>query len=92
MKWGDLVRVDFNPIVGSEAGKVRPALVVSNNAANRAVTSLRRGVLTVLPITSNVTRVFPFQVLLPARHAAVTGLKRDSKIQAEQIRAVDLAR
>lgn len=41
--------------------------------------------MTVVPVTSNTTRVFPFQTLLPA---AVTGLRADSKAQAEQVRSV----
>jgi len=41
------------------------------------------------PITSNVDRVYPFQVLLPAD---VTGLERDSKAQAEQVRPVAIER
>ena len=41
--------------------------------------------ITVVPITSNVERVYPFQVLLPAAEA---GLDRDSKAQAEQIRSI----
>jgi mRNA interferase MazF len=40
-------------------------------------------------VTSNITRVYPFQVLLPARQ---TGLPRDSKAQAEQIRSVAVER
>ena len=40
-------------------------------------------------MTSNTERVYPFQVLLPA---AVTGLRNDSKAQAEQIRSVALER
>ena len=36
-------------------------------------------------MTSNIERVYPFQVLLPA---AETGLGRDSKAQAEQIRSI----
>lgn len=45
--------------------------------------------LTVVPVTSNVTRVFPFQTLLPAE---LTGLRVDSKAQAEQVRAVSVER
>jgi mRNA interferase MazF len=48
-----------------------------------------RGVITVIPVTSNTERVYPFQVLLPA---AETGLERDSKAQAEQIRSVAVER
>ena len=42
-----------------------------------------------VPITSNVARVFPFQVLLPAHE---TGLHQDSKAQAEQVRSVSVER
>ena len=42
-----------------------------------------------VPLTSNVARVHPFQVLLPATR---TGLGHDSKAQAEQIRAVSVER
>jgi mRNA interferase MazF len=45
--------------------------------------------LTVIPVTSNISRVFPFQVLLPA---ATVGLRSDSKAQAEQIRSIDVRR
>jgi mRNA interferase MazF len=91
VRWGDVVQVDLNPVVGSEAKKVRPAVVVSNDGANRAVERFGRGVLTVAPITSNVTKVYPFQVLL-ALDLTETGLSAESKVQAEQIRAVDVAR
>ncbi len=50
---------------------------------------LGRGTVTVVPVTSNVTRVFAFQILLPAE---VTGLRVDSKAQAEQVRSVALER
>lgn len=81
--------VDLNPVVGTEANKVRPAVVVSNDGANRAAERFGRGVITVAPVTSNITRVYPFQVRLPSDG---TGLAAESKIQAEQIRAVDVAR
>jgi mRNA interferase MazF len=91
MRWGDIVLVDFNPVIGSEANKVRPAVVVSNDGANTAVERLGRGVITVAPITSNITKVYPFQVRLPSDLIG-TGLTAESKIQAEQLRAVDVAR
>ena len=77
--------VDLDPVLGSEADKVRPAVIVSNNGANAAVQRSGSGVLTVVPVTSNITRIYPFQVLLPA---AQCGLRRDSKAQAEQVRSV----
>ncbi len=45
--------------------------------------------MTVVPVTSNVARVYPFQVELPAR---ATGLRSDSRAQAEQVRSVAVQR
>jgi mRNA interferase MazF len=89
MRRGDIVAVSLDPARGSEATKTRPAVVVSNDAANATATRLGRGVITVVPITSNVARVYPFQVLLPADQ---TGLSQDSKAQAEQVRSVPVER
>ena len=89
MRRGEIVTVSLDPARGSEASKTRPAVVVSNDAANATATRLGRGVVTVVPVTSNTARVFPFQVLLLARQ---TGLPRDSKAQAEQIRSVAVER
>lgn len=86
---GEIWRVDFEPARGSEANKTRPAVVVSNDRANSMATQLGRGVVTVVPVTSNIARIYPFQVLLPA---AVTGLEADSKAQGEQIRSVAVER
>jgi mRNA interferase MazF len=89
MRRGEVYLVDFEPIRGSEANKTRPAVIVSNDAANRAAERSGRGVVTVVPITSNTDQIFPFQVLLDA---AECGLNKDSKAQAEQIRAVAATR
>jgi mRNA interferase MazF len=89
MRRGDIVVVSLDPARGSEAGKTRPAIVVSNDAANATAARLARGVVTVVPVTSNVARVYPFQVLLRADQ---TGLRQDSKAQAEQIRSVAVDR
>jgi mRNA interferase MazF len=89
MRRGDIHLVDFEPSRGSEADKLRPAVIVSNDASNEIVTRLGRGLVTVVPVTTNVRRTYPFQVLLPASR---TGLERDSKAQAEQIRAVSVER
>lgn len=82
---GDVRLVDLDPTRGAEASKRRPAIIVSNDAANGTAARLGRGVVTVVPVTSNVERVYPFQVLLPA---GAGGLPRDSKAQAEQVRSV----
>jgi mRNA interferase MazF len=82
---GEIWQVDLDPAWGSEANKQRPAVVVSNDRANMTATRLGRGVVTVVPVTSNVAKIYPFQVFLSA---ATTGLAVDSKAQAEQIRSV----
>ncbi len=86
---GDIVWADFEPALGNEANKVRAAVVVSNDGANRRAERLGRGIVTVVPLTSRVSPVHPFQVLLPAGR---TGLRTPSKAQAEQIRAVAVER
>ncbi|MEU6606704.1 type II toxin-antitoxin system PemK/MazF family toxin [Streptomyces shenzhenensis] len=89
MKRGDIYLVDYEPARGSEANKARPAVIVSNDGANAAVERTGRGVVTLVPLTTNTARVYPFQVLLPAD---VCGLPKDSKVQCEQVRALALER
>jgi mRNA interferase MazF len=89
MRRGDIVAVDLDPVRGSEANKRRPAVIVSNDMANATARRLGRGVITVVPITSTIERLFPFQVLLSG---ADTGLPRDSKAQAEQVRSIAIER
>ena len=86
---GEIREVDLEPVRGSEANKGRPAIIVSNDAANATATRLGRGVVAVVPVTSNIDRVYPFQALLPA---LATGLPHDSKAQAEQVRSIDVGR
>jgi mRNA interferase MazF len=86
---GEIHVVHLDPVKGSEANKQRPAVIVSNDGANVAAERTGQGVITVVPLTSNVSRVYPFQVLLLAH---LTGLEHDSKAQAEQIRSVSVER
>ena len=86
---GEIRLVDLDPVRGSEASKRRPAVIVSNDRANAVAARLGRGVVTVVPVTSSTERVYPFQTLLPAD---LTGLRRDSKAQAEQVRSVSVDR
>lgn len=86
---GEIRLVDLEPTRGSEANKRRPAIVVSNDRANATASRLGRGVVTVVPVTSNTAQIFPFQTSLPATE---TGLKVDSKAQAEQVRSVAVER
>lgn len=89
MRRGEIWLVDFEPARGSEANKRRPAVIVSNDGANIRAERLGRGVVTVIPVSSKVDRVYTFQVILPA---VATGLRRDSKAQGEQIRSVTIER
>jgi mRNA interferase MazF len=89
MRRGEIRLVDLEPARGAEANKRRPAVIVSNDGANSTADRLGRGVVTVVPVTSNLARVYPFQVLLPA---SSTGLAIDSKAQAEQVRSVAVER
>ncbi|WEK61931.1 MAG: type II toxin-antitoxin system PemK/MazF family toxin [Candidatus Microbacterium colombiense] len=89
LRRGQVVLASFDPAVGSEARKTRPAVIVSNNTANAAASRSARATVTVVPLTSNTTNVLPFRVALPA---AETGLDRDSKAQAEQVRTIAIAR
>jgi mRNA interferase MazF len=89
MRRGEVYLVNLEPSQGTEANKTRPAIVVSNNAANIAATRNGVGVVVVVPVTSNVSRIYPFQVLLSGNEG---GLDRESKAQTEQLRAVDISR
>ena len=84
---GEIRLVDLDPARTREANKRRPAVLVSNDGANTTAAKLGRGVVTVIPISTNVDRVYPFQVLLPAHES---GLELDSKAQAEQVRSVSV--
>lgn len=90
MRRGDVILADLSPVIGSEASKRRPVVVVSNDAANRGAVARGRGVVTVVPVTSNVARVYPFQVQLPVDTGS--GLAVESKAQAEQVRSIDVSR
>jgi mRNA interferase MazF len=86
---GEIRLTDLDPARPSEANKRRPAVIVSNDRANATAARLGRGVVTIVPLTTTVARVFPFQVLLPADE---TDLRLDSKAQAEQLRSVSVER
>ena len=81
--------VNLEPARSGEATKRRPAVIVSNDGANVAAERTGQGIITVVPVTSNISRIYPFQVLLPAH---VTGLEHDSKAQAEQVRSISVER
>jgi mRNA interferase MazF len=89
MRRGEIRVVDLDPVVGAESNKRRPAIIVSNDGANTTAARLGRGVLTIVPVTSNTRRIHPFQVLL---EPGDSGLNEPCKAQAEQVRSVDVHR
>ncbi|HEX9734240.1 MAG TPA: type II toxin-antitoxin system PemK/MazF family toxin [Thermoanaerobaculia bacterium] len=84
MRRGEIYLVALDPVVGSETGKTRPALVLQNELANRSSPTV-----TVVPISSRVDRVYPFQVRIRAGEG---GLAQESKALCEQIRTVSRQR
>lgn len=84
MKWGQVLLVNLDPTIGAEAKKTRPAVVVSNDINNA-----HSPIISISPITSNVTPVYSFEVEISAGTA---GLKARSKIMVNQTRAVDKIR
>lgn len=89
MRRGEVWLADLEPSRGTESNKQRPVVLVSNDHANRTAEALNRGVLTAVPVTSNTSRIFPFQTLIEAGHS---GLVVQSKAQAEQIRSLSIGR
>ena len=84
MKRGDIYFANLDPTIGKEIKKKRPALIISNNASNNV-----SEIVTIIPLTSNTKKVFPFEVLLETKY---TGLKKTSKAQCHQIRAISKLR
>jgi mRNA interferase MazF len=80
IKRGDVWWVAFDPSLDGEIQKTRPAVVVSNNAAN---TVLNRVV--VVPLTSRTNRVYPGEALLEAGG-------RQAKAMVDQIMTASKAR
>ena len=76
MRRGDIWLFDLDPVREGEANKARPASVVSNDGANQAANRRGSGAVTVVPLSTNTSTVYPIQVLL---EPVDTGLQTASK-------------
>jgi len=81
---GEVYSVILDPIEGSEIEKTISAVVISNNINNEFADTL-----TIIPITSSIGKVYPFEVLLKK---GIANISNDSKVKANQIRTVDKKR
>ena len=77
---GDIYWVALDPALGSEIRKTRPAVVISNDSCNAYGARV-----VVLPITSNVTSLFPGEARIHVRG-------RPARALGDQIRSIDKAR
>ena len=80
MKRGEVWWVSFDPSLGGEISKTRPAVIISNDASNNALNRLQ-----VIPFTSNTAKIYPCE-------AMVTIKGKTSKACADQIATVSKKR
>ncbi len=80
MKRGEVWWVDFEPAMGSEVRKTRPAVIVSNDASNRAMSRVQ-----VVPVTSNTSKLYVFESRIQVKGA-------QGKAMADQIMTADKQR
>ncbi|MBI4744810.1 MAG: type II toxin-antitoxin system PemK/MazF family toxin [Actinobacteria bacterium] len=83
-KRGEVYLVCLDPTIGSETSKTRSALIISNDINNQI-----SDIVTVIPITSNTEKVYPFEVFFSSNKS---GLYKNSKAKCNQIRTVDKKR
>ncbi len=77
MNRGEVYWVNFEPAVGSEISKTRPAIIVSNNLSNQYISRFQ-----VIPLTSNIEKIYPCEVIVFIKD-------RFAKAMADQITTVD---
>lgn len=80
MKRGEVWWVEFDPSIGSEIRKTRPAVIVSNDIANAHLARV-----VVVPLAIGVSKLYPGEAL-------ITLAGKKSKAMADQIMASDKSR
>ncbi|MFA5597876.1 MAG: type II toxin-antitoxin system PemK/MazF family toxin [Pusillimonas sp.] len=80
MRRGEVWWVEFDPAIGSEIRKTRPAVIISNDSANRHIERV-----VIIPVTSNAGRQYPGEAVI-----CING--QDSKAMADQIMSADKSR
>jgi len=83
-KKGEIYLINFDPTIGHEVKKKRPAIILSNDIHNQY-----SPLVTVAPISSNTKNIYPFEVYIPE---GIANLDNDSKIMIIQLRSVDKKR
>ncbi len=73
---------DLNPRFGTEPGKTRPVLIVQSNLLNKAHPSTL-----ICPVTSNIKK--GVTILRVAIDKSKGGLKKESAVMIDQVRAID---